>query len=382
MRRLLGLMTVVLLVGGLCAGCLLSPGDTSQIALVSSFTKNGWRYDYYRNSAYPCSISGYQTFVIGTEIGSSATSTAPLWVWLHGGGVGYFDSNGQPQPDANQMTEQSVSITGGITNPGLASRLQGDPAGFRMLAVSYCDRDLYSGTGQVDPHNPNPGPGGSPRRTNGLLATKAAIAFTEATYPTSKYLVGGGSAGSVGSYAVGYAMQLSGNPPAGVVGDASVVNLEAGQASFEQGVCTSGHYDPAQTAIITQRIDPALADPANEVDRLVSSGKYTVPLLHIWNHGDVNTCGSPPVACPLRDGTTVTMGNTDCIHEPLEAAIAAEGAGSRSLNLPVCVDADSTPNCSLHVVTTHAGLVNTDPASPTDYVGAVVKWIDARLADP
>ena len=383
MRRTLGLMLIVALVALGCSACLESPGDTARISLVSSSTVDGWRYDYYRNTAYQCSISGYQTFVVGTRVGSSPTAAAPLWVWLHGGGVGFFDSSGTATPDTGQMTEQSAAgLQNGIANAGLAAKIRSDPAGFRTLAVSYCNRDLYSGTGQLDPNNPNKNDAGQARTTNGLLSVKAAIAFVESSYPTSTYLLGGGSAGSAGSYYVAWAMQRSGNPPAGVVGDASVVNVEQGEAAFSQGACTSGHYAPAETAVITKRVDPELADPANEADRLVSSGRLTVPLLHIWNHGDVNTCGSVPVECPLRDGTTVTMGNTDCNHAPLAAAISAQGPGSRSRNLPVCVDSDATPDCSLHVVTPKAGLTNTDPASPADYNAAAMAWIDARLLDP
>ena len=320
---------------------------------------------------------------MGTKVGSLPTASAPLWAWLHGGGVGYFDSTGTPKPDTAQMTEQSAaSLQSGITNAGLAAKVRSDTAGFRTLAVSYCNRDVYSGTGQVDPNNPNTNSDGSARTTNGLLATKAAIQFTEDTYPTGKFFVAGGSAGSAGSYYVAWALQLSGNAPAGVVGDASVVNVEQGSAAFTQGTCVSAKYDATTTAIIQQRVDPQIGNPANEIDRLVSDGRLTVPLLHIWNHGDVNTCGSTPMLCPLRDGTSITLGNTDCAHQPLAAAIAAQGPDSRSKNLPVCVDSDATPNCSLHVVTPHAGLTNTDPASPADYNGAAMAWIDARLLDP
>lgn len=86
LRRLTGVLVATLLLAGLCSSCLLTPGDTSKITLVSSTTLNGWRYDYYRNNAYPCSISGYQTFVIGTKVGSSASASAPLFVWMHGAG--------------------------------------------------------------------------------------------------------------------------------------------------------------------------------------------------------------------------------------------------------------------------------------------------------
>jgi hypothetical protein len=88
------------------------------------------------------------------------------------------------------------------------------------------------------------------------------------------------------------------------------------------------------------------------------------------------------VACPLRDGTTLTMGYTDCIHEPMRRVIAAEGPSSRSMNLPVCVSTATAPDaCSVHVTLDRDGAVNTDPQSPSDYQGAAMAWIDARLSD-
>jgi hypothetical protein len=128
-------------------------------------------------------------------------------------------------------------------------------------------------------------------------------------------------------------------------------------------------------------VHPDVANINNEVDKLVSSGGLTVPLLHIWNHGDMNTCGSPPVACPMRDGTTVTLGMTDCIHEPLRRAIAAQGATSRSKNFPVCVSTDATNNCDVHVITNKVGLTNTDPSTPADYLTGIMTWVHSRLAD-
>lgn len=82
------------------AGCvpLASPGKTGQIEFVASSTSGGWKWDHYRNLAYPCSINGYQTFVIGTKVGSSNTESRPLWVRMRGGGVGFFDANGDRSP--------------------------------------------------------------------------------------------------------------------------------------------------------------------------------------------------------------------------------------------------------------------------------------------
>ncbi|MGZ8764070.1 MAG: hypothetical protein ACXW2C_00050 [Acidimicrobiia bacterium] len=97
-------------------------------------------------------------------------------------------------------------------------------------------------------------------------------------------------------------------------------------------------------------------------------------------HGDLNTCGSPPVACPLRDGSTMTLGYTDCIHEPMRLAIEAQGPSSRSKNLGLCVTPEGQPECSAHVVANRT-LTNTDPSAPADYHTAMMDWILARLTD-
>ena len=67
MRRVVSLVVGFLTVAIANTACLIVPGNTSQVNLVSSTTVNGWQYDFYRNSAYPCSVSGEQTFVVGTK---------------------------------------------------------------------------------------------------------------------------------------------------------------------------------------------------------------------------------------------------------------------------------------------------------------------------
>jgi hypothetical protein len=383
MRHVALFIAAAFAVATLCAGCIITPGDTSHISFASSTTVDGWRYDYYENTAYPCSIHGYQTFTIGTKVGSSDTASAPLFVWMHQGGAGWFDASGAEQPNDEQMTQNTASsLQGQLTNAGLLTSIRNDAAGFRVLAVSDCDRDLYSGDGRPDPNNPNQNADGSTKTTNGLLATKAAVAYAQSQYPTTKYFLAGASAGSAGAYDVAWAEQASNDPPAGVVGDANVLNEAAGEAAYAQGVCANPVYSPAGAAAIKQRVALEIGDTDNEPDKLVTRGVLTVPLLHIWNHGDTNTCGSTPMQCPLRDGTVVTMGATDCDHQPLAAAIAAEGPGSPSMNLPVCVDNDRVKDCSVHDVTTHTGLTNTDPSTPANYLAAVVSWVGARLADP
>src|SRR6478609_7292639 len=99
-----GIALVGLLAATLTA-CLGTPGDTSKVVKIDAADVNGWHYDYFENRAYPCAIAGYQTFAIGTKIGSSATATSPLWVKMRGGGFGYFDETGAPQPTAGTKSE-------------------------------------------------------------------------------------------------------------------------------------------------------------------------------------------------------------------------------------------------------------------------------------
>jgi hypothetical protein len=103
--------------------------------------------------------------------------------------------------------------------------------------------------------------------------------------------------------------------------------------------------------------------------------------MHVWNPAD-SPCGSALMDCPLRDGSTVRITLPDCQHRPLQSAIAAGGAGSRSSNLRLCVDDPRKPwNCDKHVVTMSSSLTNTDPSSPADYLGTIMRWVRARLAD-
>ena len=359
-------------------------GKTNQIEFVGTTTVDGYKFDQYRNLAYPCSISGYQTFVIGTKVGSSDTETKPLWVRMRGGGVGWFDSTGKPQPTAGNKSEEPAATSISFLNPnGLMELVRNDPLGFRLVSVSMCNHDIYSGGDQPDPNNPNTLPDGSGRTVNGLFATKAAIQFARAKYPTSKFFLQGTSAGSAGSLSVSWGLQVQGIPPAGTIADSGVVNIEWEKARHDQGTCSDfgSDRDAEALAAIRARSQFQLADLNNEPDKLVSAGRLTVPLIHIWNSADPNVCGATQMSCPLRDGSTVPMASANCVHEPLRAAIAGLGAGTNSRNMRVCVsNPPASGACNVHVVTTrHAQ--NTDPSSPADYNTAIMDWVHARLGD-
>jgi hypothetical protein len=386
MARLIGargalraLLAAIVVTGAVGCVPLSTPGYTGTIQLVSTTLDSGYRVEYYRNTSYPCSISGYQTFAIAYRDGQPATSSRPLWTILHGGAFGWFDGGGLPRPDDSFMREETLSeLASQGHQQGLVADVLGDGAAFRLLVVSMCNRELYGGTAGVDPNNPNRLPDGNPRRTNGLLATKAAIQFTRQRFATSKFFLHGQSAGSVGSYWLAWALQQQGIPPAGIVADSFVVNMDWGRAALDQHLdCSTVGPFITNADKVKARINPDLGNEANEADRLVASRRLTVPIAQVWSHGDPWGCGSAQIACPLRDGATVAMGSTDCMNEPLRRAIAAQGPSSRSMSLPVCVGAA----CGTHVPTDPAG-TNTDPGGPADYNGALMDWVGHRLADP
>ena len=378
-RRTLARVVLAVLLGAtVLTGCLAVPGRVDLIQFVSSTTVDGWRYDYYRNLAYPCSISGYQTFVIGTKVGSDPDATRPLHVKMHGGGVGYFDPSGTPVPDTHKREESRASLVNNVDD-GLMAEVMAAPEEFRVLVVSMCTHDLYAGADTPDPNNPNLTPEGQPRTTNGFLATKAAVQFATTGYPTDDFFLHGGSAGSAGTFHVAWGLQLQQLPPAGIVADSGILNQLYEQGQIEQGLPCA--RSPEAVELVPQRFHPGIADPANRPDLLVAEGRLTVPILHVWNHGDPNVCGPQPMSCTLPNGAVVTLGSADCAHEPMRVAIAAQGPSSRSANLALCVDNPARVGaCDKHVVS-NADLVNTDPSAPADYNAAILAWMGLRLAD-
>lgn len=357
-----------------------APGKVSQIRKTSTTTADGWRYDSYENPAYPCSVSGENTFTIATRLGVPDDEVRPLWVFMHGGGVGYFDSTGKAQPNNGQKVEEDAALQRrNALSGGLKKKVAAAPAGFRMMAVSMCNHDIYGGGDTVDPNNPNRDANGKLRTVNGLFATKAAIQYALTTRATDDYFLHGGSAGSFGSWHVGWALEEQGIAPAGIVGDSGVLNQAWQLAVQSKPAC--GRTTEALTTV-QQRLHPEVADEANEPADLVADGRLTVPLMQVWDIGDQGQCGTDPIACPLPDGSTPTMGSVNCLHEPLRAAIAASGS-ARSANVRLCVD---NPNiagtCDRHVPSQDdPSARNTLAGYPADFQTAMMTWVTARLAD-
>ena len=386
-RRAIAAALVLAFVAMGLSACLSTPADTSKVRLVSTKTVDGWTYDFYRNSAYPCSIGGYQTFVIGRRVGSSASDRRPLWVKLRGGGAGWFDASGKPQPSAANKSESDLDTLLQFDSAGLMADVKAAPEGFRILIVSMCSHDVYGGDNTVDPHNPNKTPEGKPRPTTGLVATKAAIQYTLDHYRSPDYFLQGTSAGGAGSFGVAWALQQQGIAPTGFIADSGNIDLQWEHDVVAQGI-TQGdcaQNSPERAAGVIGRVSPELAKAANQSDLLISSGRLTVPVAHVWNHGDQNVCGDAPMTCTLRDGSHVTLTAADCHHENLRRAIAAEGPDSTSINVGVCVEGTVTDQaCDRHVVTAgtpHATNSDTTHGVPADFQAYVLSWVRARLAD-
>ena len=214
-----------------------------------------------------------------------------------------------------------------------------------------------------------------------MLATKAAIQYTESQYPTDDRFLHGGSAGSAGSFHVAWALDTQGLAPAGIVADSGNINQTWEQAQMDQGLPCA--LAPEAAALMPTRWHPEIAYPAHQPDLLVANGRLTVPIMHVWNKGDTNVCGTTPMQCERRDGSVVTMGSASCVHDPMRLAIEGLGETSRSRSMGLCVDnpAKNEGLCDRHVVTGHPTALNTDPAEPADYRAAIMTWVRERLAD-
>ena len=230
-RRLIILIASAALVAMACI-----PRETSQIALTEeqtiSMSGPTWELDYYVNDAYQCGLSGDYSFMVMNP-GGNPNATAPLWVYLHGGGQGYWDESGDYQglsfQDEDSWNHQETldGLIGGVQTRVLDANGQPEDQtlvrriqeGYRLLVVSYCDHDFYSGLGTPYPNHPtNPN-----AQVNGLQATMAAIDYTAANYPTTHVWAHGTSAGSVGVWSLASSYGFEGTPLTGVIADSGAV---------------------------------------------------------------------------------------------------------------------------------------------------------------
>ena len=207
---------------------------TYQITLVESRTitmgVNSWVLNFYRNEAYTCGLSGNYTFFV-MEPANNPGAEAPLWAYLHGGGYGWFDEN-QDYVAVKTQTQDTFNheetFDDLINNHLVYNTMRNDEVmdstltrriqeGYRVLLVSMCDHDNYSGRGAPYPNNPNPN--GGERQVNGLQATMSAMDYIVANYPTTRVFAHGTSAGSIGAFNMSHAYAEEGIYLTAIVAD-------------------------------------------------------------------------------------------------------------------------------------------------------------------
>lgn len=200
---------------------------------------NTLELDFYRNTAYSCGFSGNYTFLVVEPVNNAGVE-APLWVFLHGGGAGYFDeqqsykigvtpnASATPREPNSHNTEKTLerlrddqllyrttNNNGQIINSTISRRIM---EGYRILIVSMCDHDLHSGMGTPYLNNPDGG------EVNGLQANMAAIDYTVANYPTTHVFAHGTSAGSIGAFNLAYAYNFELVSLSGIVMDSHLAS--------------------------------------------------------------------------------------------------------------------------------------------------------------
>lgn len=280
--------------------------------------------DFYRNADFTCGRSGEFSFLVLEPRGAPG-SEAPLWVYLHGGGVGYYDENGvyvgvesyNDEEDFDTLFERGIRSNlftpRGIKNTTVAARVD---EGYRVLVPSLCDHDLYSGQGGRDyPNNPNYGPDGD--SVDGLDANKAALKYTVENYPTTNVFVHGTSAGSVGAFALAHQLHTEGIDLNGAIMDSYVITKRL-DPLFEAGVLPQSRrpgFDPAK---VTEKVGP-YADPDGPLipEAQVAAGFDAVPLMDIAGESDPLCAGQlAPVAEAVADaaGTEPPQEPNNCRH--------------------------------------------------------------------
>jgi hypothetical protein len=301
-----------------------------------------WSATFFKHNQYACSRQGQQTFMLLNPPGASWSQPMDLFVYLHGGGIGAFDSSGIYHPqflsqqDCRSMVDEEDPLrllsrwSGDSCEAewppvvGLSSQIVAD-ADMRILIVSKCDQDFYAGVGTPDINNAwNP-----ENRVDGLLATLSAVTLVHKLGATNKQratVLAGDSAGGVGVHYVARELKRLGYPVAGIVSDSAVMSDTYDQIYRDA---------PSTCAFFEQVANPADFRPrvctnatsAQQTHLTIQSN--STPVFLTWSPADSTFCSVQGVNLLFRD--TVK-------------AISTLNPGGVSETRRVCVDG----NCDAH----------------------------------
>ena len=303
-------------------------GEQNQTAFGLDFD-----FDFYRNNTYSCGLSGNYTFMVVNPANGDETVEAPLWVFLHGGGAGFYDENGDYQAVGDQtedtwnreetfndfLIEQLQGRTvanGQLKDITLTRRIQ---EGYRVVMVSMCDHDQYSGLGTAYPNHPNAG-----AEVNGMQATMSAVEYTVANYPTTEVFAHGTSAGSVGVYNLAMSFAAQDIHLTGVVADSilsprafDLFDVYPGQAPRQPGWTYEGVGEKQGFYGDISRSD--VIAPEGRID----AGFDEVPLLFVGGTDDPFCFWD---LAPIPEAASAGQNNCEWAAQGLIDSIAAQPA--------------------------------------------------------
>ena len=303
-------------------------GEQNQTAFGLDFD-----FDFYRNNTYSCGLSGNYTFMVVNPANGDETVEAPLWVFLHGGGAGFYDENGDYQAVGDQTEDtwnreetfndflivqlQGRTLANGqLQDITLTRRIQ---EGYRVVMVSMCDHDQYSGLGTPYPNHPNSG-----AEVNGMQATMSAVEYTVANYPTTEVFAHGTSAGSVGVYNLAMSFAAQDIHLTGVVADSilsprafDLFDVYPGQAPRQPGWTYEGVGEKQGFYGDINRSD--VIAPEGRID----AGFDEVPLLFVGGTSDPFCFWDLP---PIPEAASAGQNNCEWAAQGLIDSIAAQPA--------------------------------------------------------
>jgi len=299
--------------------------------LTEEFLGNSFELDFYRNNAYAAGLTGNYTFLVMNPAGDP-NAEAPLWVYLHGGGVGYYDDTGTYVAVKNQTEDtwnHEETFAGLWETHVLAKTFNentGQPIdstlkrrideGYRVMVVSLSDHDLYSGLGTPYTNSPNPG-----AEVNGLQATMAAIDYAVTNYATTHVWAHGTSAGSIGVWSLASSYTAEGTPLTGIVADSWIVTprlyITADAFTGEPGYPFGAGFDvDGVTDKVGFYTDP---DNRSEPEAQISDRDFReVPSLFISGNDDPFFGGNQ---APLAEAVAEGLTNGQWYHDGLKLAI-------------------------------------------------------------
>lgn len=289
-----------------------------------------FRFDYFRNSAHDCAESGTFTFMV-VEPADAPDSEAPLWMYLHGGGVGHYLPDGSyvgPTGNLNEASFDDLLLgrfgsnvrrpDGSVKDSTITRRMA---EGWRILVPSMCDHDLHSGEGTDYPDNPNHGAEGT--TVDGLLANTDALLHVVAERPTTNVFLHGTSAGSVGAFSLAYSLHEDGIALNGAVLDSYIITPRL-QTLLDAGVLPQQQDAGFDSQAVVDKVG-RFADFSLGLhpEAVVADGFDAVPLLDVVGTADATCAGQLPAVAGIEPFTN----NCRYVHGGLADAIAGQANG-------------------------------------------------------